>query len=245
MAVTLNFDATNVSPDLGFEVLPAGWYNVAIDESDMKPTKDGSGAYLEVRFNVLDGQYVGKKIFMRMNLRNANPVAQEIAFKQLSAIAHAVGVLRVETNEQLHGRPLKIKVKVRKDKDGQYDDQNDVTSIKSINEPVPVPGADSSLPVGFGQPPAPMYPQIAPVQPEPAQAQGWGNPVPAQAPQQAPAGWVQTPNGWVQTAPTQPAPQAAPVQFQTQQPWAQPAQQAAQPAPVQHPAQQAQPPWAV
>jgi hypothetical protein len=88
----LNFDATQVEPDTGFDTVPAGWYNVSMDESDLKPTKDGAGTYLQARFNILDGQYRGRKLFTRLNIRNANAQAQEIALRQLSAIGHAVGV---------------------------------------------------------------------------------------------------------------------------------------------------------
>lgn len=266
----LNFDATQVAPEMGFETVPAGWYNAMIDQSEMKPTKDGSGAYLEARFNIIDGQYANRKIFMRLNLRNTNPVAQEIAYKQLSAIAHAVGVLHVQDSGQLHGLPMKIKVKLRKDTTGHYEDSNEISTIKNINEQVDMgaqapaaPGgfgggaAPGGMPPGFGAPQG-GFQQQAPAQAAPAQAapaaqQPWQQPAQA-APQQQPA---QQP--WQQPAPQQaaPQPQQAPEQ---QQQWQQPAaqqpwQQApAQPVTVQHqaPAQQQQPhqaqsatpPWA-
>ena len=265
----LNFDATQVAPEMGFETVPAGWYNAMIDQSEMKPTKDGSGAYLEARFNIIDGQYANRKIFMRLNLRNTNPVAQEIAYKQLSAIAHAVGVLHVQDSSQLHGLPMKVKVKLRKDTTGQYEDSNEISTIKNINEQVDMgaqapaaPGgfgggaAPGGMPPGFGAPQG-GFPQQAPAQAAPA-AQPWQQPAQA-APQQQPA---QQP--WQQPAPQQaaPQPQQAPEQQQpAQQQWQQPAaqqpwQQApAQQAPVQqqqapaqqqqpHPAQSATPPWA-
>lgn len=231
----LNFDATQVSPDMGFDTVPAGWYNALIDESDMKPTKGGDGAYLHVRFNVIDGQYAGRKIFTRLNIRNANPVAQEIAYKQLSAIAHAVGVLNIQDSSQLHGIPLKIKVKVKKDTTGQYDDQNEINAFKNINEqvdmgtvkgPVTAPAGFTAAapvqaaPMQFQQPMVQSSPQAwQPVAQPPQVAQ----PVPAQPWQQPAAAqpWQQVP------AQQQPPAQAAPKM--TQQP---------------HPAQSAVPPWA-
>jgi hypothetical protein len=133
----LEFDATQVDPQVGFDPIPAGWYNAAIDESEMRATRDGTSDYLQLRYTVLDGQYVNRKLFERLHIKNANPVAREIAYKQLSAIAHAVGVLHVEDSQQLHGIPLKIKVRIRKDPDGFYDDQNDVRDYKSMNESTP------------------------------------------------------------------------------------------------------------
>jgi hypothetical protein len=139
--VEFAFDASNITPDAGYDIVPAGWYNVILEESEMKPTKDGMGAYLNFRFDIVDGQYKGRKLFHRFNVKNANAQAQEIAFKQLSAVGHAVGVLQINNTEMLHNRPLKVKVKVKKDKEGQYEDSNEIVSFKNINEVVDSAGA--------------------------------------------------------------------------------------------------------
>jgi hypothetical protein len=193
----LNFDATQVAPDTGFETVPAGWYNVRITESEMKPTKDGAGAYLQLTFDIIDGQYMNRKLFARLNLHNNSQVAKEIAYKQLSAIAHAVGILHVQDSQQLHGIPLKVKVKVRTDKTGEYDDSNDITSYKNINETVPAGGLGVT---GAGAAPASTPPAAAP--------QGWGAPPPAQhappaQPPQQPAPPAGQPNGWGAPPPAQ------------------------------------------
>ena len=236
----LNFDANTVSPADSIEAIPAGWYNAQIDQSEMKPTKDGSGAYLELRFSVLDGQYANRKVFGRLNLRNANPVAQEIAYKQLSAICHATGVLQVQDSQQLHGRPMKIKVSVRA-ASGDYEASNELKAFKNINEavdgPVGAPAAQGGAPWAGQQ--APAAQQAAP----------WaGAPAATPAPTQQFAPPVQAPS------PAAAAPQWQPPA--AQQPWAQAPQQQApvqqapvqQPAPqqapaAQHPAQGATPPW--
>lgn len=252
----LNFDASTVSPSESIEAIPAGWYNAQIDQSEMKPTKDGSGAYLELRFSILDGQYASRKVFTRLNLRNANPVAQEIAYRQLSAICHAIGVLQVQDSQQLHGRPLKIKVKVRA-ASGDYEASNEISAFKSINEQVdgPVGGAPATAGgAPWAQQPA-AAPQAAPWAPQPAAApvapaQQFAPPAAAPAPA-APA-WqppaAQQP--WAQ----QPAPQAAPVQQPASQPQAAPAPAQAAPQPAgavppwmqqaAAPADGATPPWA-
>lgn len=240
MAAILNFDATTVAPDTGGgDPVPAGWYNVMIDESEMKPTKTEGGLRLSLRFTILDGQYANRKVFTGLNLKNANPVAQEIAYKQLSAICHAVGVMQVQDSQQLHGRPLKIKVKVRAAQ-GDYEASNDITAYKNINEQVDGPatgGAPAGAPWATAPAPAPQaapwagQPAAAPVAP----AQQFAPPVQAPAPAAAAPQWqppaAQQP--WAQ-APQQQAPvQQAPVQ-----------QQAPQQAPAaQHPAQGATPPW--
>ncbi len=164
--VQLNFDASQVAPDMGRDPIPAGWYNATMEESEMKPTKDGLGAYLNCKFNILDGQFAGRKVYSLINLKNANTQAVEIAFRELSAIAHAVGVLHVTDSVQLHGLPLKIKVKIETDKTGKYEDSNRITMYKNINEVVEQPKAASAPATSaFVPPPAAALPPVAPPPP--------------------------------------------------------------------------------
>lgn len=247
MAV-LNFDASTVAPDTGgFEALPAGWYKVLMESSEMKPTKtnaaDGS-CYLECKYKILDGVHSGKNVSGRLNLRNSNPQAQEIAYKQLSAICHATGVLQVADSAQLHNIPLQIKLKLRearKELNAQgnvikeYEPSNDITAYKNINEQV-----GNSAVGGFPAPQAPQAPAFMAPPAAPQFAPPMQQPQFAQAPQFAPP---------PAAAPAPQAPQWQPPA--AQQPWQAPAAapaaapQAPQyaPAPVQQaPVQQPQAP---
>jgi len=72
---TLNFDANTVEPSTGFDPIPAGKYPAVIIESEMKTTKSGTGRYLELTFEVIDGEYHGRKVWARLNLENPNSTA--------------------------------------------------------------------------------------------------------------------------------------------------------------------------
>lgn len=233
----LNFDATTVVPDAGTgDPLPAGWYNVMVDESELKPTNDGAGARLATRFTVLDGFAQGRKIFTGFNIKNANPVAQEIAFKQLSALAHAVGVLQVQDSAQLHGIPLKVRVKI-KPASGGYEPSNDITAYKNINEAVTLAVAPAAAPgVGGG-----MAPQAGGFG-QPAPTGGFGQPVQQPVQQQQ---MQQQPVQQMQQPVQQPVQQ--PGFGQQQQPMQmvqQPVQQQQVQQPMQQPAQEQQQVWA-
>ena len=117
MADLHGFDARNVEPSTEFEALPAGRYVAAIVESEMKPTKNGSGSFLELKFQVLDGEHKGRHLWARLNLDNPNAMAVKIARGELSAICRAVGVLTPNDSVDLHDIPLAIKVKVKKRQD--------------------------------------------------------------------------------------------------------------------------------
>lgn len=248
--VQLNFDATKLQP-LDFDTIPEGWYNVSMDESTAAPTKDGNPAHLRLnlRFTILDGQFHGRKLFTGLNMRHTNVQTMEIANREFTAICQACGLPYVQDSQQLHGIPIKVRVKTRKDPNGVYDDQSEIRSYKPANY-VP-PGAGFVAPVqSQGQPNGGwQQPQVPPQQPQPAAAapgpapQGW------QQPQQGqPWGQPQQPAQPQQTQPNPPGPaptQPAPAGFAAPPPPNQAPQQPQQPQnPQPHPAQNAQPPWA-
>ena len=107
------FDANVVEPIVGFEPIPAGDYLAAITASEMKPTKAGTGEFLEIEFQVLDGVHQGRKLWTRLNLKNPNQKAVKFARGELSAICHAVGVMTPKDAMDLHDKPLVIKVALK------------------------------------------------------------------------------------------------------------------------------------
>ena len=56
MANLGNFNAAEVDPMTDFEAIPAGKYTVVLTASEMKPTKSNNGRYLELTFEVVDGE---------------------------------------------------------------------------------------------------------------------------------------------------------------------------------------------
>ena len=126
----LNFNAANVQPDTGFSLIPAWVYTAQVTDSKVYPTKSGTGTILELTFQILEGQHHGRLVWARINIQNANPVAEQIGQKQLSSICHAVGVIQLQDSTQLHNKPLRIRVKVTKD--DQYGDKNEVNGFEAL-----------------------------------------------------------------------------------------------------------------
>lgn len=138
MAQINPFDATQVSPESQFAPVPNGDYPVVITESEVKPTKDGAGQYLQLTLEVIDGHYKGRKVWDRLNLWNKNSTAVEIAQRALSQICHAIGVLQVQDTVMLHNKPLVATLAVRA-AGGGYDESNDVKGYKAYSSgPAPV-----------------------------------------------------------------------------------------------------------
>ena len=125
------FDATGVEPAGSFDPLPAGDYEVVIVESTWKPTKAGTGSYLELKAQVTKGEHEKRNLWARLNLKKPNATAVEIAKRELSAICHAVGVLRPKAKEELHGIPLVAKVVVKDNQNGEP--TNEVKGWKPVD----------------------------------------------------------------------------------------------------------------
>ena len=99
------FDATGIEPTTDFEPLPAAKYIAEVSTSDMRPNSKGTGEYLWLEFTVLDGAFVGRKVWTQLNLINPSQQAVEIAQRELSALCRAVGKLRVQDSIELHETP--------------------------------------------------------------------------------------------------------------------------------------------
>ncbi|HEV57523.1 MAG TPA: DUF669 domain-containing protein [Phycisphaerales bacterium] len=115
----LNFNAHDVDPTTDFEPIPAGKYVAVITASEMKPTKRGDGAYLELTFQVIEGEFKNRLLWARLNLDNPNPLTVKIARSELSALCRAVGVMEPKDSCELHNLPLAITVKQKTDADGE------------------------------------------------------------------------------------------------------------------------------
>lgn len=144
----LNFNAATVEPDTGFTLIPAGVYTAQITDSKVYPTKANTGTILELTFQILEGQQHNRLVWARINIQNANPKAEEIGKRQLSSICHAVGLLQLQDSTQLHGKPMKIRVKITKD--DQYGDKNEINGFEALGNNssthAPVTKAPPSVP---------------------------------------------------------------------------------------------------
>jgi hypothetical protein len=111
------FDANTVEPTTEFDPIPAGKYLAVVTASEMKATKTGKGSFLELQFQIVEGEHANRQVWARLNLDNPNPTAVQIARGQLSALCRAVGVLTPKDSCELHNLPLVIDVRCKKRED--------------------------------------------------------------------------------------------------------------------------------
>ena len=126
------FDSAGVEPVKEFTLLPEGDYTLMITSSEIKTTKAGTGQYLALTIEVVDGAYSGRKLWENINFDNPNPTAVKIAKQTLAGIMSALGLVSVNDTEELHDKPLvgKIKIKQRKDTGAM---ENVISSFKEAS----------------------------------------------------------------------------------------------------------------
>jgi hypothetical protein len=139
MANLQGFDANQVEPSQDFTPLPAGSYVAVITDSEMKPTKTGNGNYLQLTFQIVEGEHANRLIWVRLNLDNPNATAVDIARRELSSICRSVGVLVPTDSADLHDLPLVIQVglKRRKDTDELQSEVKGYSKVNATAEPKP------------------------------------------------------------------------------------------------------------
>lgn len=157
---SLNFQADPTAQTNTYDLLPKGDYLSMAIASELKPNSKRTGDYLQITFEVIDGPYKGRKVWDRLNIRNANKTAEKIAMEQLNALCLATGVMHLQDSEQLHNIPVTIKVDIEAGKDG-YDDQNRVKGYVAAGGAQPQ--AQAAAPRAAAPAPAPAAAGGAPV----------------------------------------------------------------------------------
>jgi hypothetical protein len=133
-----NFDASQIAPQASTGPLPAGVYLAHIVESDVQPLKSGNGEGLKLTFEIIDGQLKGRKVWENLNIRHTNEDTQRIAQSQLSALCHAVNVIKLMDTAALHFKPVRINVTVR-EAVGQYKASNNIKGYEAAGGGISAP----------------------------------------------------------------------------------------------------------
>jgi hypothetical protein len=139
MADLRGFNANDVAPST-FEPIPAGRYLAVITESDMRPNKAGTGEYLQLTFEIIEGQYKGRLLWTRLNIVHPNATAAAIARAELASICRAVGVMAPQDSTELHNLPLVVNVQLKR-----RDDTGELTNhIKGYAPKAPLNGTPAA-----------------------------------------------------------------------------------------------------
>lgn len=108
-----------------FDVFEAGTYPVELVESDIVPTKAGTGKMFKYRLRVTQGEMENRLVFGQMNIQNPSAVAAKIGSEEFRALREIVDVMDPDDTADLHFIEFMAVVKVTPDK-GEYKAKNEV-----------------------------------------------------------------------------------------------------------------------
>lgn len=117
-----------------YELIPPGWYEASVVATELKDTKNGTGKYIKVRYDIAGPTNQGRCVFGNFNIRNPKPEAEEIGKRELGSLCKCIGLEgKLHDTDQLVGHAVQIKVAIKEDKTGQYEPQNVVKGFKPID----------------------------------------------------------------------------------------------------------------
>lgn len=129
------FNAAEVDPNVGFDLIPSGQYVAVITESELKPTSTGEGQRLALTLQICSGEYQNRKLFDNLNLHSHGPnreTTEKIARGTLSSICRSVGVMTPNDSSELHMKPMRVTVGIEVRKDNG-EKQNRIRKYEAMN----------------------------------------------------------------------------------------------------------------
>lgn len=154
--------------DMGtFEAIPAGEYTAMIVDDEIKPTKKAIDAAngnadlpihqynafgVNLKFQIIGGDFDGRQLFNWINLKNPNAQAVELGSKEISTIARACGKILKNDTSIIHRIPMKVKIGITP-ASANYAEGNKFISYERIEGSAPVkPDVDTKEPKNEGKP---------------------------------------------------------------------------------------------
>jgi len=130
-ALPETFDPSAHEGTQDLEPISPGWYLAQMIENSVEYARNGNGTYLFTVFEILDGEYQGRKIYHNVTLQNSSAQAVEIGQRLLTDIYTAVGISgpTKDIRVMLY-KPIKVRVGIKRDPDGIYPDRNNISRVQ-------------------------------------------------------------------------------------------------------------------
>jgi hypothetical protein len=125
--------------------IPEGEYLAEVVETDIRATKKGNGHYTLVKWEVAEGDHIGRWLFEYHNHDNPNEKAVEIAARNLKKICNAFGIDGFDDTDELMGKRAILSVGIDK-KDNTRNNVYDYASVQSNTAPKTDTEATTSRP---------------------------------------------------------------------------------------------------
>jgi len=153
------FDPSQYEGTADFVPIRPSWQSAQIVEVSRKEAQNNSSStYILAVFEIIEGEHKGRKIFQNITLTNQNQQAVEIGQRLLTDICNALKIGSLKNLEVLQYKPMKVRVGIKRDKDGVYPDRNQISQVRpydfvpkqrgggstSVTAPLPQPASSGS-----------------------------------------------------------------------------------------------------
>lgn len=121
----INMTLDNYEAQDGFDLLNAGWYEAEVIDSEIK--EGAKGPYILWTFQI---QGKPNRVWEIMSL------GSEVSLQRLKSMAQCCGHKNpnfIADTDELHGLACRVRLKIEKDKTGEYEDKNRISSFKPLN----------------------------------------------------------------------------------------------------------------
>lgn len=123
-------DPTGGHASEGYDALPNGPQVMALVKATVGPTRnDPESVMVSAEFQVMNGNFQGRRVWETYNLKNASDKAMEMGWGNWNALLQACGKLRVSVPDEIYGIPFIGNLGVRKDDPSR----NKINSYKPLN----------------------------------------------------------------------------------------------------------------
>ena len=142
--VALTFATSTVEQPRSFEPLKPGTYTATVSDIELKTTNAGTGSYLNLKIEILEGEYANRIVFEKCNIVNPSQVAQEIGQGKIGSLAAAIGMggVDVPDTDVFLNKPIKVELKIQPGSNG-YGPSNEVVRFGMLSgagaAPAPTP----------------------------------------------------------------------------------------------------------
>lgn len=153
------FNSTQYEDMNDFSPIPKSTVIAQIVEVGWKDSKSTPGnKFIQCDWRVIQGEYVNRMFFTRLNLINANAQALEIANKELATMCRACGKVSVEDVAELQGLPCEVDLDI-KPKQGENPPSQVIRMYRAVGKGVTVTATKESTSSGEPARKAPPWQQ--------------------------------------------------------------------------------------
>jgi hypothetical protein len=144
----MNFDASAVElPDDEYTSkydipVPEGSYLAEIVDQDEKENSKKSGRLVHVKWEIAEGEHLGRWVPEWINYIHKSEVTQRIGEQQLKKLCNALGIDKVSDTDELQGKRAIITVGTDKNDDSR----NVVFNYAPVQQSAPTPAPEAEAP---------------------------------------------------------------------------------------------------